>query len=150
MSFHTKPLDIHREYMYSQVYSEHTLGNIQAEVKDLQKKISKLRAIASFLDLQATDFSQVNCFISHIERFKDNKDDLATIVIRAQTFVGFRICINTKNDLKVQQIACRVHNLSKQRREALVKSLLKVKDVDAHIKYAQIIHRARNFEIRKI
>ena len=138
------------QYAYSQMMCENLIPQIQKEMESLHKRINKLKAVAIFASLQSTSFNEINCFVSNIHRYKSALDDIATIHIKTDDFHTFEVCINQHNDFKVQQIAYRVHNLSLPRRISLVKALSKVSGLEASHKIALLIHRARNFEIRKV
>lgn len=144
------PPDIWHEYIFGQVINEHTAVQVQKELETVNKRIAKLRNIAEFISLQSTSFDKVNCFVCQIIRYKDNRDDIARFMIKTDGFESFDVCINTKNDFNVIEIAFRVHSLSANRRKVLVNSLRKTQGVEAHIERAVMIHRARNFQIRKI
>ncbi len=144
------PPDIWHEYIFGQVISEQTAAQVQKELETVNKRISKLRAIAEFLSLQAASFDKVNCFVCQIIRFKDNRDDIARFMIKDKGFHAFDVCINTKNDFKVMEIAYKVHSFSSNRRKALVNVLSNIVGEDAHIQRAMAIHKTRNFEIRKV
>lgn len=144
------PPDIWHEYIFGQVINEQTACYVQKELETVNKRVAKLRNIAEFISLQSTSFDKVNCFVCQIIRYKDNRDDIARFMIKSDEFERFDVCINTQNDFKVIEIAYKVHSLSANRRKVLVSSLRKVKGPEAHIDRAVMIHRARNFEIRKI
>ncbi len=86
------------EYIFSQVLSEKALQTIHTELDSVKKRLEKLKAVASFLTLQAESFDKVNCFVSDIRRTKTNADDIASFMIRTDRFERFDVCINTKND----------------------------------------------------
>lgn len=139
-----------REYIFSQVISENAIEQINVELESVNKRLTKLKAVAAFLALQSQHFDQVHCFISNIRRTKEVDDDIATFMIRIEQFEAFDVCINAKDDFKVQQIAYKVHNLSLNRRTTLVDKLRKCTGPSAPTKRAMTIHRVRNFEVRKI
>jgi hypothetical protein len=142
--------DVWKEYVFAQAISEKDLEQVSIEVQSVQKRLRKLKAVSAFLCLQVSNVDALNCFVSRIIRTKTDYDDIATLMIKTEKFERFDICINTKNDFKVQEIACKVHNLTQHRRKLLVESMRKYTGPDAHIKRIIAIHRARNFEIRKV
>jgi len=144
------PQSLWRDYLFGQAISEKTLESVRIQIANVTKKLEILRAVARFMDMQAVSPGNVNCYVWRIQRPVTQDDDTAVLMIKTDTFEPFEVCINTKNDIKVQKIAYKVHNLTAQRRLLLVKALKKCTGLDAHIKRAQAIHRARNFEIRKV
>lgn len=130
----------------------HTYELIKVRIAAYKKKARALEKLSAYLGLLSMGAEHVNAYVQRIQRFPDpHRDDVAWIVVKTRKAADlFLVCINTKGDFKVHEIAMKVHNLTPYKRNMLVEQMKKNDKMDAHIKNAQAIHAIRNFEIKKV
>jgi len=130
-------------------FASSQITNLESELKKIKKKQIKLSETLEYIKTALTTPQKVNCLILTLRRTKDPLlDDTAVIQIRCKAVLhSFTCSINSMKTNDVCALACKVHNLSEQRRESLVRSMEKNREADAAEKNTYMMHKAKNFRI---